>query len=162
MTPSSFETLFQLLVGSFTQQSITLLATPRAASTDPEDFNSVSPLSPTLSSAAHLETLLRLVAASLKVRPDLGEKNPSLFVEAFVFGYLLPKCLSDSVNGNAQRIAKNIWVAWTSVKGGDGEVVEALKERLKGALGDVNIQARCVTFFPWRKKKKLSTLTNWM
>lgn len=88
-----------------------------------------------------LETLLRLVAASLKVRPDLGEQNSSLFVEAFIVGYLLPKSLDELVGSKMESTAKNIWVAWASAKGGHSKVLDGLKARLADALGDVNVQA---------------------
>lgn len=146
VTSSSFETLFQLLIGSFTQQSAALFV----VDTIPSDSNTVlsddsesdtlpSPISPSFN---QLETLLRLVTASLKVRPDLGEQNPSLFVEAFLVGYLLPKCLEELKGSKAESGAKNIWVAWASVKGSEGKVLDGLKARLTDALGDVNVRAR--------------------
>lgn len=146
VTPSSFETLFQLLVGSFTQQSTSFLVvdtipsdSTTAFSDESESESLPSPISPSFS---QLETLLRLVAVSLKVRPDLGEQNPSLFVEAFIVGYLLPKSLDELVGSKMESTAKNVWVAWASVKGSEGTVLDGLKAKLADALGDVNVRAR--------------------
>lgn len=86
--------------------------------------------------------LLRLIAAALKVRPDLGHKNPSLFVESFLVAYLLPRCVNRLPGSRAESLARNIWVAWATVKGGEGEVLEALKLTLTDALGNVNVRAR--------------------
>lgn len=151
VTSSSFETLFQLLIGSFTQQSAALLIVDNIPSDSntvlSDDSESDTLPSPVSSSFNQLETLLRLVTASLQVRPDLAEQNPSLFGEAFLVGYLLPKCMDELKGRKVESTAKNIWVAWASVKGSEGKVLDGLKARLADALGDVNVRAR-YGYFP--------------
>lgn len=151
VTASSYETLFQLLVGSFTQQSASLLVvdTVPSESSDisSDDHESDSLPSPISSSLNQLKTLLRLVTFALKVRLDLWDQNPGLFVEAFVVGYLLPKCFDELKGSKVETMAKNIWVAWARVNGSEGKVLDELKVRLADALGEVTVRVRYGSYY---------------
>lgn len=153
ITPSSFETLFQLLVGSLTQQSSSLFVVgtvpSESSNISSDDSESDTLPSPTSSSFNQLKTLLRLITFSLKVHPDLWEQNPSVFIEAFLVGYLLSKCLDELKGSKVETMAKNIWVAWAGVRDNEGKVLGELKARLADSLGDVNARVRYDSFYSY-------------